>query len=127
MKKILVTSAVILAFCLAGSAFAGSGRYRGGYCWGYDDHPRYMDGLWEERMNASGDWRPYHDFNIPQEISDKREEARKIELDLRDELGKRPVDKARALELYRKHRQLLGEIGEWFFIQRMEQFSQDGK
>lgn len=59
--------------------------------------------------------------DVPQEMRDKMVEAEKLKIDLRAEMSKLQVDKAKAMEIWKKHRALKNEIAEWSFAQRLEQ------
>jgi len=73
--------------------------------------PMRAGGRRADRMNAR---------EIPQEIREKWAEAQKIAIDLRLELGRIPVDRARALELRAQHRAIVNEISDWHFIHRLD-------
>jgi len=57
---------------------------------------------------------------VPQEIMEKWAEAQKMRIDLRAELGKKPIDREKALELHAKHQNLMQEISAWRFKQRLD-------
>ena len=47
-------------------------------------------------------------------------EAEKLMIDLRSEMTKPQVDKAKALGIWKQHRALRNDIAEWFFAQNLE-------
>ena len=57
---------------------------------------------------------------IPQEIREKLAEAQKTAIDLRTELGKKPIDRDKALELHAKHSAIMQEVSDWRFKQRLD-------
>ncbi|MDR0648916.1 MAG: hypothetical protein LBF92_06235 [Synergistaceae bacterium] len=117
-RMILAALAVAMILAFAGSALAYCGRYGDGWGLGRDDgrglYGHGFGGPWLWDSNAS----------VPQEIRDKADEARDVMDELRAELSKNPVDKDRALALFRKGRDIRNEISEWFFLQRVESISQ---
>lgn len=140
MRKYLALFTVALVLATTGTALAYGGRMHHGY--GGGNQP-YM-----QRGGEYGPWcqpqfghrgggprygqpgfgnapAPYMNWNveIPQVIRDKQVEADKLRIDLGAELNKPQVDKAKALEIWKKHRALRGEISEWFFTQRLEQMT----
>ena len=128
----LFTVAAVLA--ISGSAFAYGGKHHYGKSYGYvpawgpggTPCPGWHQGPGYGRMQPGGPRfdgpTPPHERNvdIPQAIRDKQVEADKLRIDLRAELSKPQIDKAKALETWKKHRALRDEIAEWFFTQRME-------
>ena len=135
MKKLATAAAVIAVVVMAGSAMAYGGRHYGGgprgwegypgdghHYWQQGGGPRYAPAPGEPRGPGPRDFRSERGPNIeiPQEIRDKITEARKLQIDLHAELDKRPLDKAKATEIYKKHRALRNEISEWFFLQRLD-------
>jgi len=120
MKKILLVIAAISILVFAGSALAGSGGRRGqGHGFG---GPR-LERSFDVGPGGFGGDGP-DNIDIPQEIIDKRETARGLMTELRSELSKNPIDKARALDLYKQHRAIRNDIDEWFFLRRLEYISQ---
>jgi hypothetical protein len=121
IRKIFIAIAVIIALAFTGSAFAHCEWGKGRGSW---ESARSQDnGVWDDGYGGVRMHGP-RGFDWPQELQDKRTEALKIMGDLRAELSKTPVDRERALELYRKHRAIRNEIGEWFFLQRLDRVSQ---
>lgn len=136
MKKVLAVLTVVAVLSLAGSAMAYEGRHHGrgpgsgqnwqqggGPCWQGDGHrwhrgPGPRDGGFD-RMGpgAHRNW----NADVPENIRNKMVEAEKLMIDLRDEMSKPQIDKARALEVWKQHRALRNDISEWFFTQRLEQ------
>ena len=126
MKKVLFVAIVCVCVVVAGTAMAeayggrshggrhqGAGGY-GGMGMGYDSNSYgghgYHGGF---RFGGPGA------ADVPKEILDKRVEAEKVAIDLRAELSKRPVNRAKALELYKKHQTLRLSISDWCFQQRL--------
>ena len=85
---------------------------------GYDkwSDGRTMRGKFVDRMSAKRANAP----EIPQEIREKRAEAKKTAIDLRMELGKNPVDCEKALELHAKRHNLMQEVSNWRFTQMLD-------
>ena len=126
MKKILFAAIVCVCVAVAGTAMAeayggrghGGRHYRtggyGGMGMGYDSNFYGGHGYHEGcRFGGSGG------VDVPKDILDKRVEAEKVAIDLRAELSKRPVNRAKALELYKKHQTLRLSISDWCFQQRL--------
>jgi hypothetical protein len=122
MKKIFLALAVISILAFAGSAFAQGGwRHGGGF--GKSDDLR-QERAWGGHGGFEG--RGRQNLDLPQEIRDKLAQAEKIGDELRSELGQTPINKDRALALYRQHRDIKNEVGEWFFLQRLEKAGREG-
>ncbi|MDR1516004.1 MAG: hypothetical protein LBS45_09925 [Synergistaceae bacterium] len=113
-RKIFALLAVVMILAFAGSAFAYCGRHGGG---GWGIGRDWDDG--EPRGQGYGG-PAYGGADIPQELRDKMTEARNVMYELRAELTKTPVDKEKALAIFRRHRDIRNEIGEWFFMERIE-------
>jgi Spy/CpxP family protein refolding chaperone len=118
-RIILAALAVAMTLAFAASAFAYCGRYGDGWGPGRDDGGRGLYG-----HGFGGPWLWDSNADIPQEIRGKMDEARSAMDELRAELSKNPVDKDKALALFRKERDIRNEISEWFFLQRIENISQ---
>lgn len=132
VKKLMALFTVAMVLAIAGTALAYGGRkhhgrgdgnwfpmgpgqaFPPGQCQQYQGHPGFR-GVPAPHMNRN--------FDIPQDIRDKQVEADKLRIDLRAELSKPQIDKAKALEIWKKHRALRNEISEWFFTQRLETMS----
>lgn len=56
---------------------------------------------------------------IPQEIKDKQAEMGKLSIDMRNEMGKKPIDRTKIEELYKKHLELRNELSGWRFQQKL--------
>jgi len=126
----VVLAVVLVAGLVTGIAYAREsrgGKIRGEVqykerqhkeCRGYgkwsDVHT--MRGKSVYRMNSKRANAP----EIPQEIREKRAEAKKTAIDLRMELGKNPVDREKALELHAKRHSLMQEISNWHFTQKLD-------
>ena len=57
---------------------------------------------------------------IPQEIKDKQTEMAKLSLEMRNEMGKKPIDRTRIEELYKKRVELRNELSGWRMQQRLD-------
>ena len=64
---------------------------------------------------AMGNW-----VEVPQEIRDKQVEAYKLSAEMRNEMGKIPVDRAKIEELYKKSLDLRNELSGWRMKQRLD-------
>jgi len=56
---------------------------------------------------------------IPQEIKDKQAEMGKLSIDMRNEMGKKPIDRSKIEELYKKRVELKNELSGWRFQQKL--------
>jgi hypothetical protein len=56
---------------------------------------------------------------IPQEIKDKQTEMGKLSLEMRNEMGKKPIDRTKIEELYKKRVELRNELSGWRFQQKL--------
>ena len=133
MKKTIGAAVLILVLAAAGSAFAyGGSRGRGmagqgmmgdnGVCGG-SGMMRGMGG--RGMMHGGGMMRactgiPGTSVEIPQEIRDKQVEMQKLSVDMRAEMQKKPVDRAKVEELYKKRVELRNELGGWMMKQRLD-------
>ena len=57
---------------------------------------------------------------IPQEIKDKQTEMAKLSLEMRNEMGKKPIDRTKIEELYKKRVELRNELSGWRMQQRLD-------
>lgn len=133
LKKVLAAVTVVIVLSMAGSAMAYGGRHHGRGP-GYGQGPRWEQGggygyqgnghHWQKGPGHRGAWdgpgRGNWNGEVPQNIRDKMVAAEKLMVDLRAEMTRPQVDKAKALELWKQHRAVRGEIAEWFFTQRLE-------
>lgn len=146
-KRMIATLTVVAVLAIAGSAIAYGGRHYGGgagpgggcACGNAPmtgpGNAYRQDGAPHGRMqlqppqgehgrraklhgaqNGPGKW----NAEMPQNIRDKQVEAEKLAIDLRAEMSKPQIDKAKALEIWKKKQALHGEISEWRFAQRLE-------
>ncbi|OPZ40184.1 MAG: hypothetical protein BWY99_00960 [Synergistetes bacterium ADurb.BinA166] len=93
-----------------GSAFpmmGGWGGMMGGRHMMGGMHGRGMTGWWGS-------------IEIPQEIRDKQVEMQKLALDMQAEIQKRPLDRAKVEELYKRRVELRNELGGWMMKQRLD-------
>jgi hypothetical protein len=115
VKNALLAAAIVavLTVLAAQTAFAwGWGGYYG-RMWGPHTHGGGLEichgqyGVWEVP-------------DVPQDIKNKWMEAQKTAIDLETELCKRPVDRAKALELHAKFHSLMRDVSDWHFKQRLD-------
>lgn len=99
---------VIVMLLAIGSTAEASGK-KHGHGWGH-----MYDG-WGDRW----EWGLYN-TTIPQNIRDKMTESEKLSIDIRNIMTTETIDRAKALETFRKQRALKDEISEWFFTQRID-------
>jgi hypothetical protein len=116
VRKVLfgiVLMAVFATILGTGIALADGGRKYGDrrHCYSWVDGDEWRGGrrIWKETKG----------IDVPQEIREKWAEAQKTKIDLRLELEKTTIDRAKALELHAKHRALMQEISDWRFQQRL--------
>ena len=114
MRNVLL-AALLVAVLTAGAASAGGWKKQGGHG-GRMGNSHMSERGYGHRQNADRANAP----QVPQEIRDKLTEARKTAIDLRTELGKKPVDRDKALELHAKRRALMQDISDWYFNQRLD-------
>lgn len=57
---------------------------------------------------------------IPQEIRDKQTEMAKISLEMRNEMGKKPIDRTKIEDLYKKRVELRNELSGWRMQQNLD-------
>lgn len=133
MKKTIGAAVLILVLAAAGSAFAyGGSRGRGmagqgmmgdnGVCGG-SGMMRGMGG--RGMMHGGGMMRactgiPGTSVEIPQEIRDKQVEMQKLSVDMRAEMQKKPVDRAKVEELYKKRVELRDALSGWRMKTRLD-------
>ena len=126
MKKILIAAVVCVCLATAGTAVAGphgwggsGGRHHGMYGYGGTGAGYGMGGCGNRGYGGGFCTGRQGGVNLPQEIQDKRTEAEKVAIDLRAELSKNPVNRAKALDLHKKHQALRQAISDWCFQQRL--------
>ena len=137
MKKILV---VVLTVCVvfgAAAAFAQGHQNRNQ---NFDGHEQHQQMMKPQLPPKSGDFRP--DFkrclnpgfrpcrpegkkpnftpDMPTEIREKAAELAKLRVDLEEAMTSKPVNKAKALDTYKKMQLLENEIDVWRFEKRLE-------
>ena len=59
-------------------------------------------------------------IEIPQEIRDKQTEMRKLSIDMRNEMGKNPINRSAIEDLYKKRVELRNELSGWRMTQRLD-------
>ena len=125
MKKILGVLVFVLVLSVAGSAlaFGGMGRGRGmggpgmtgqGGGWG-------SNGMGMMGAGGRAGWiKSGVTIEIPQDIRDKPGEVQKIAIDLRSEMTRNPMDRAKAEALQKKLFEFRNEISGWFMKQQLD-------
>ncbi len=78
-----------------------------------DDGPQGK--LRQRRQDGNG-----ASVEIPQEIKDKQTEMAKLSLEMRNEMGKKPIDRTKIEELYKKRVELRNELSGWRMQQRLD-------
>ena len=58
--------------------------------------------------------------NMPQNIKDKIAESRKLMIDMRSEMDKAQINRAKVMELRAKSVKLRQEVSDWFFTQKLD-------
>lgn len=143
MKKVngkIFATVLVVVLLTAGSAFAWGGRdnknfgprshadgqrwEQRGSGWGIMDctrGSRMMGRMGGRRGNFgnSGRMGMWASVEIPQEIKDKQAEMGKLSIDMRNEMGKKPIDRTKIEELYKKHLELRNELSGWRFQQKL--------
>ncbi|NLL37888.1 MAG: hypothetical protein GX256_10275 [Fretibacterium sp.] len=121
MKKALAVLLAVVLLGVAGAGIAearGRGGQRGGQSRNWNDRPMsWHQGAGSKGMRGQGGlmWQ-----NVPDDIRSKITERAKLRLELRDTMGRRPVDRAKALELRNQMRKLSQELSDWRFNQRLD-------
>ncbi|GAB1485323.1 hypothetical protein MASR2M79_03700 [Aminivibrio sp.] len=59
-------------------------------------------------------------IEIPQEIRDKQTEMAKLSIEMRNEMGKNPINRSAIEELYKKRVELRNELSGWRMQQRLD-------
>lgn len=59
-------------------------------------------------------------IEIPQEIRDKQTEMAKLSIEMRNEMGKNPINRSAIEELYKKRMELRNELSGWRMQQRLD-------
>jgi len=57
---------------------------------------------------------------IPREIRDKQAEMGKLSIDMRNEMGKKPIERSKIEELYKKRVELRNELSGWRMQQKLD-------
>ena len=136
MKKVLAMLLAVVLFGFAGTEIAearGRGGQRGGQSRNWSDK-NWNNRDWNNRnrndcpigwhqgagskgMRGQGRliWQ-----NVPDDIRSKSTERAKLRLELHETMGRRPVDRAKALELRNQMRKLSQELSDWRFNQRLD-------
>ena len=133
MKKVLGIVVIVVVLAAAGGAFAddwGHGR-RGGHGYGWNGQggrgaAPMQDGrgMYGHGHMGMGGGHCYaygaNNAEMPQEIKDKLTEAEKTAVDLRAEMGKSTIDRAKVTELHTKYSSLRQAVSDWCFQQRLD-------
>ena len=146
MKKSIVLSLVaVIVLVAAGGAFAWNGRggrnmaptstefstmERNALAWrmqGRQGSAQWMpscgmDGrmMGAMRGGARGRMSVWANVEFPQEIQDKQAEIQKLTIDMRNEMQKNPIDRAKIETLYAKRVELRNELSGWRMTQRLD-------
>jgi hypothetical protein len=92
------------------------GRGMAGRC-GMTANPQMMQGMRGRGasggMGGRGMMSVWANVEIPQEIRDKQVEMQKLSVDMRAEMQKKPVDRAKVEELYKKRVELRDALSGW--------------
>lgn len=80
---------------------------------------QHMMGSRRGNFGNSGRMGLWASVEIPQEIKDKQAEMGKLSIDMRNEMGKKPIDRTKIEELYKKHLELRNELSGWRFQQKL--------
>ena len=139
-KTLIVVLTVVLV--TAGSAFAYGGQGRQSGAQGMPNQAgnqmmmqqmqQQMPGQWQagsQQMRGQG--RGGHKMGggrmgmwgaieIPQEIRDKQAEMGKLSIEMRNEMGKNPINRSAIEELYKKRVELRNELSGWRMKQRLD-------
>ena len=147
MKKVLAAVCVVCVMCVAGAAIAQPDVKREHRNQQTANHPeisrnvqerspRWLPSSWDR----CGDFRPGFDGrhmpcgfdgrgehrgpkftpDMPKEIREKAVDLAKLRVDLEEALTSRPMNKAKALEVYAKMQKLEQDIDTWRFEQKLE-------
>ncbi len=65
--------------------------------------------------------------NMPQEIRDKVVELEKLKIDLDEALTKRPINKAKAIEVHAKMQAVRNDLAAWRFERKLERLEKKAK
>ncbi len=99
------------------SGFSGRHPMMGGKSFRSSSRHHTMGGRSSYRGSQRGMW-SY--VEIPQEIRDKQTEMGKLSIEMRNEMWKKPVDRAKVEELYTKRTELRNELSEWRMKTRLD-------
>ena len=138
-----------IALVTAGGAFAYGGQGRGTQGMpnqpGGQMMQQHMPGQWQagpqqmqgqrrggHRMNGRGcssmqgqnfggrRMRMWGNIEIPQEIRDKQAEMGKLSIEMRNEMGKNPINRSAIEDLYKKRVELRNDLSGWRMKQRLD-------
>jgi len=99
-----------------------SGRRSCGQMHGRDGGSRMGNRQMSSRrgnFENSGRMGMWASVEIPQEIKDKQAEMGKLSIDMRNEMGKKPIERSKIEELYKKRMELRNELSLWRMQQRL--------
>ena len=71
-------------------------------------------------MGGRGMMGAWANVEIPQEIRDKQVEMQKLSIDMRAEMQKKPIDRAKVEELYKKRVELRDALSGWRMQQKLD-------
>lgn len=128
-KRVLILSVAAILFASGVALAHGHGyghygnrygnRYDGGRAWDYG-YPCQMP-FGGQRPGWFAERHPYfQQQQIPSHMQDRLEESRRIMVELRAEMSKASVNKARVLALREQNEKLRKEISDWHFKQWLD-------
>lgn len=119
MRKSIGILAIVMVVGASSAALAHNGWHRGYDGYGRDDSGRPC-ARFEQKGERFEKRKEELRKNMPQNIKDKITESRKIMIDMRSEMGKTPINRAKIMQLRDKNVKLRQEISDWFFSQKLD-------
>lgn len=127
MKKSIGILAIVAIMGLSSAALAHGWHGRGyGDQYGGDNSGRPC-ARFEQKGDQFGRRQENLRKNMPQAIKDKVAESQKLMIDMRSEMGKAPINRARIMQLREKNVKLRQEISDWAFSQRLDRIEKAQK
>ena len=100
-----------------GQNFSGRRPMMNGRGQNFSGRHQAMGGKSSYRGGQRGMW---SNIEIPKEIQDKQAEMGKLSIEMRNEMWKKPIDRAKVEELYKKRTELRNELSEWRMKTRLD-------
>ena len=123
-RKVIALFAVIGTLAAAGAAFAGDHKqFKGCMCDGQKFNqpmPHFPPKHGPNNQPADHSKRVKFSPDMPDEIRAKAADAAKLRIDLENVMSKKPLDKAKAIEIYTNISKLESEIRVWRFSHRLD-------